>query len=67
MHNYGETPTRTKIQYELGLTSLIYTIGGNSPYMLKTMRKHGTDGLLRQTIAKGTVHADVSAGALLPF
>ena len=67
LHGYGETPTETQIAHELGAASLLYTIGGNSPYMLKTMRQHGTDVAVAEAIRTGKVHAGVSAGALLPF
>lgn len=67
LHEYGEKPSDTRIAHELGSASLIYTIGGNSPYMLRTMRTHGTDNAVRRAIEQGKIHAGTSAGALLPF
>ncbi|OGL22302.1 hypothetical protein A2707_03165 [Candidatus Saccharibacteria bacterium RIFCSPHIGHO2_01_FULL_45_15] len=67
LHDFDEQPTSTKIAHELGRASMFYTIGGNSPHMLATMQKHGTDSAIRQAILDGKVHAGTSAGALLPF
>lgn len=67
LHEYGVAPTHTQLQHEIGNAALIYTIGGNSPYMIKTMREHGSDSVIKQAIEDGTVHAGTSAGALLPF
>ena len=67
LHEFGEDPSATKIAHELGRNSLIYTIGGSSPHMLRTMARHGTDVAVADAIRGGTVHAGLSAGALLPF
>lgn len=67
LHEYGRRPTGIRIEHELGNASLIYTIGGNSPYMFRTMREHGTDIAIENAIKQGRIHAGVSAGALLPF
>lgn len=67
LHEFGEEPTKTKIEHEIGRASLLYTIGGNSPHMLKTMHRHETDIAVKDAILDGKVHAGTSAGALLPF
>lgn len=67
LHEYGEKPSLTKVQHEIGNAGLIYTIGGNSPYMLEKLREHGSDVELRSAIMNGKMHAGTSAGALLPF
>lgn len=67
LHEFGEDPSANRIEHEIGRAALIYTIGGNSPYMLATMRRHGTDVALGNAIRGGKVHAGLSAGALLPF
>lgn len=67
LHEYGEKPSEDRIAHEIGRSALIYTIGGNSPHMLKAMRQHGTDVALSEAIRNGKIHAGTSAGALLPF
>lgn len=67
LHEYGKTPSSERITHELGRASLVYTLGGNSPYMLATMRRHGSDQALTHAVREGLVHAGTSAGALLPF
>lgn len=67
LHNFEEDPSETKIAHELGRASMFYTIGGNSPHMIRTMQKHGTDIAISDAIREGKVHAGTSAGALLPF
>ncbi len=67
LHALNETPSKTKIDHEIGSTGLIYTIGGNTPVMLQNMAEHGTDAAIREAVLQGTPHAGVSAGALLPF
>lgn len=67
LHQFGERPTKDKIEHELGRASLIYTFGGNTPYMIRTMAEHGTNTLLKQALEAGKVHVGLSAGALLPF
>lgn len=67
LHVRGEAPSATRIAHELGHAGIIYTIGGNSPHMLRTMREHGTDLAVATAIKNNTVHAGTSAGALLPF
>lgn len=68
LHEYGETPTATKIQHELGKATLIFTIGGNTPYMLKRMEESTLGEVLSEKLREGTaIHSGVSAGALLPF
>lgn len=67
LHEYGEDPSEEKIAHEIGRAALLYTIGGNTPYMLKTMRRHGTDTAISSAIRGGKLHAGTSAGALLPF
>ncbi len=67
LHDFAETPSTEKINNEIGEADMLYTIGGNSPHMLKTMRQHGSYYAVRQAIIDGKVHAGTSAGALLPF
>jgi len=67
LHDFGETPTKTEVDEMFGRAGLIYTIGGNSPHLLKTMPEHGSDVALVAAVKRGAVHAGVSAGALLPF
>lgn len=67
LHERNNAPSQTRIAHELGRASLIYTIGGNSPHMLRTLREHATDIALADAIKNGTPHAGTSAGALLPF
>lgn len=68
LHEFGETPTRTRLEHEIGRASIIYTIGGNTPYLIKTLQAHGSDILLKRAIERGdVVHTGTSAGALLPF
>jgi peptidase E len=67
LHRFEETPTKTQIEHEIGRAGLIYTIGGNTPNMLKTMSEHRSDHAIEQAIRAGKVHAGTSAGALLPF
>ncbi len=67
LHELGEHPTKERLAQEIGHASLIYTIGGNTPYLLEQL--HTFDGFnpLRKAITNGTLHAGTSAGALLPF
>jgi peptidase E len=67
LHEFGAPVTATQLEHEIGAASLIYTIGGNTPYMLRTMREQGIDIALRKAIQNGKPHAGTSAGALLPF
>lgn len=67
LHDYEMIPSAQRIDHELGRASMIYTLGGNSPYMLRIMRCHGSDLAIRRAIESGVVHAGTSAGALLPF
>ncbi|QQS18810.1 Type 1 glutamine amidotransferase-like domain-containing protein [Candidatus Saccharibacteria bacterium] len=67
LHEHTETPTREKIEDMLGEAALVYTIGGNTPYMLEQMKASGLDTALAEAIRGGKVHAGTSAGALLPF
>lgn len=67
LHKFNQHPSVIEVAHQIGRASLIYTIGGNSPYMLETMRDHGTDTAIAHAIRSGTVHAGTSAGALLPF
>ncbi len=67
LHEYGEHPTKDQLAHELGRASLIYTIGGNTPYMLKQLNAFDGVDALRTTLHNGTLHSGTSAGALLPF
>lgn len=67
LHKFGEMPPREQLEYAIGSATLLYTFGGNSPYMIRTMQEHGLQKIIRNAITSGTVHAGLSAGALLPF
>lgn len=67
LHGYSERPTLDKIQHEIGAAALIYTIGGNSLYMIDKLKEHGSDTVLRSAILNGKMYTGTSAGALLPF
>ena len=67
LHQYGETPSNDAIADKIGKASLLYTFGGNSPYMIRTLAEHGTDKAIYNAVRDGKVHAGLSAGALLPF
>lgn len=67
LHDFGERPSREQLTHELGRASLIYTIGGNTPYMLEELNTFGGFDALCSALRSGTVHAGTSAGALLPF
>ena len=67
LHEYGGYPSRDQLINLLGVASLVYIIGGNTPYMLKQIDAHGSRNTLQEYICGGKVHADTSAGALLPF
>ncbi len=67
LHEYGETPSKDEIADKIGKASLLYTFGGNSPYMIRTLAEHGTGKAIYDAVRNGKVHAGLSAGALLPF
>jgi peptidase E len=67
LHEFGEKPGADRLAHSLGEASLIYTIGGNTPYMLNRMEASGIDTALREAVMGGKVHVGTSAGALLPF
>jgi cyanophycinase-like exopeptidase len=67
LHDYGIAPTPTEIAEKFGASNMIYTIGGNSPYFMRTIKSHGTDVAFRESAQRGTMLAGVSAGALAVF
>lgn len=67
LHEYNERPSADAISQKIGEASLLYTFGGNSPYMIRTLAEHGTDKAIYNAVRSGKVHAGLSAGALLPF
>ncbi len=67
LHEFGGLPSRTKMEHEIGRAALIYTIGGNTPYLLSQLRLADGEAPLREALVSGKPHAGVSAGALLPF
>lgn len=68
LHELGEAPSRDKVADLLGRSSLIYTIGGNTPYMLQRFAETGIGEELANVLrTTPIIHAGVSAGALLPF
>ena len=67
LHEFNKQPSPDEIAEKIGQAALLYTIGGNTPFMIRTMQEHGTDTMIKTAIEHGKVHAGVSAGALLPF
>jgi peptidase E len=67
LHNFGEAPSAAQIEDMLSSNGLAYVIGGNTPYMLDTIKKHGTDTEIASAARNGMVLAGTSAGAILPF
>jgi peptidase E len=67
LHEFAEAPTRTGLQHELGSAALVYTIGGNSPHMLRLLSNKELGTELADALRRGKPHAGVSAGAALPF
>ncbi len=67
LHQYGEMPSKDEIDEKIGNADLLYTFGGNSPYMIRTLAEQGSDKAIFDAVRKGKVHAGLSAGALLPF
>lgn len=67
LHDFNQTPSSDEIEHKIGNASLLYTFGGNTPYMIRTMAEHGTNKAIAEAIREGKVHAGLSAGALLPF
>ncbi len=67
LHGYDETPSRAQIEDMFGESGMAYVIGGNTPYMLDTIKNHGTDVEIANATRNGMVLAGTSAGAILPF
>ncbi len=67
LHEHDATVSPTEIEHKIGSAALLYTIGGNTPYMLKTMHEQGIDAATADAVKNGTPHAGTSAGALLLF
>jgi cyanophycinase-like exopeptidase len=67
LHTYGQAPSPTERAEKFGRATMIYTIAGNSPHMLRSLREHGTDQDIIDASAQGKMLAGSSAGALLPF
>lgn len=67
LHEFREIPSNTRIEHELGAAALAYVIGGNTPYMMRTLAEHGSDDAIKRFIEQDKTIAGTSAGALLPF
>lgn len=67
LHEHGEVPSQTKIDHEFGSADLMYILGGNTPYLIDNIKKHGTDKAMIQAVKAGAWLTGMSAGALLPF
>ena len=67
LHDFNESPSRTQIENMFGESGMAYVIGGNTPHMLDTIKKHGTDTEITNATRNGMVLAGTSAGAILPF
>lgn len=67
LHGYAETPTETQIDQSFGRANVLYVIGGNAPYMMRTLAAQGTDQTIKETVGNGALLSGTSAGALLPF
>jgi peptidase E len=67
LHEFNQKPSADEIAHKIGTASLLYTFGGNTPYMIRKMAEHGTTTAVGNAIRDGKLHAGLSAGALLPF
>lgn len=68
LHDFQDTPSRSKVEDSIGGAALIYVIGGNTPHLLETTAAHGTDVAVTDAVISGkTWLAGTSAGALWPF
>jgi dipeptidase E len=63
----ADPPTTAVARELIAGADLIYVGGGNTRRMLETWRRAGTDLLLREAAAQGTVLCGLSAGALCWF
>lgn len=73
LHPQGELPSQEQVEDAIGSSDALYTIGGNSPHMLREMHKpldergHTLAEQIGAAILRGKTHIGTSAGALLPF
>lgn len=67
LHEFDSTPSHIERDEKFGRATLIYTIGGHTPTLMKTLQAHGTDNDISDAARNGTMLAGVSSGALLPF
>ena len=68
LHEFDELPSKDKVTDLLGRASLIYTIGGNTPELLKRFAATNIAEVLKKTIlTSDVIHAGAGTGALLPF
>jgi peptidase E len=67
LHDYGETPSTQALDDKFGSASMLYIIGGNSPYFYDTVRNHGSDKRIKAAVYAGILLAGNSAGALASF
>ncbi len=58
-----DLPTDTARQ-KIEAADIIYVTGGDSRMLLERLRHHGTDSIIREAAAKGTVMSGSSAGAI---
>lgn len=73
LHKQGQLPSLGQLEEAVGNADALYTIGGNSPYMLREMARDidgkgaTLAGFIGASILGGKTHIGTSAGALLPF
>lgn len=67
LHDFNKNPTPTKLDESFGQAGIMYVIGGNTPYLHKTIRAHGSDQRIVDATRTGVTLSGTSAGALLPF
>jgi len=68
LHDFREVPSEDKIADLLGRSSMLYTIGGNTPYALEQFAKTNIREVLKKALlTTDVIHAGAGTGALLPF
>jgi peptidase E len=67
LHEFAETPTSEKLDDAFGSATMMYVIGGNSPYFYETVRAQASGQRIQQATLAEKLLAGTSAGALAPF